>query len=291
MSSLRRRELREADAEAVAQLFVETFGSARLIDAEEIRSWLRNGEFEPGWLSVLEEDGCVVGYGDVWPQGDVLDFDVVAPGRWEALFEWAEQEARSRGIRRVRTQVPHGHALAEIARARGYRAWRHSLTMEIELDGPPAYEAPGGFDLGSYRDDDMEALRAALNESFAEDPFWHEVSPAGFREFFLGGRGFDPLLWLLARDGGELAGFALSYSVHGTDTELGWVGTLGVRPAWRCRGLGTALLQSAFAVLYERGLRRVGLGVDADNVTGALRLYQRAGMHEVRRSDNWVKDL
>jgi ribosomal protein S18 acetylase RimI-like enzyme len=291
MSSLRRRELREEDAEAVARLFAETFGGARSIDAAEIRTWLRNGEFESDWLCVLEDGGRVVGYGDIWPQGDVLELDAAAPRHWETLFDWAEQEARKRGTPRVRVQSPHGHALAEVARGRGYAPWRHSLTMEIELAEPPPVGLPDGFRLDPYRDADAEPLRSALNEAFAADPFWRELSASGFREFYLGGRGFDPRLWLLARAGAELAGFALSYPVRGSDTELGWVGTLGVRTAWRRRGLGEALLRSALGVLYARGLRRVGLGVDAENVTGARQLYERAGMRQVRRSDSWVKDL
>ena len=72
---------------------------------------------------------------------------------------------------------------------------------------------------------------------------------------------------------------------------LGWVGILGVRSPWRRRGLGDALLRASFAALYERGLRRVGLGVDTENVTGALRLYERAGMRAVRRTDSWVLEL
>jgi len=116
-------------------------------------------------------------------------------------------------------------------------------------------------------------------------------TPASLREFHLRSRGFGPELFLLAFDGEELAGFALDYPVHGTDTGLGWVATLGVRAPWRRRGLGEALLHASFAALHARGLRRVGLGVDAQNVTGALRLYERVGMRQVRRSDNWQKHL
>ena len=161
--------------------------------------------------------------------------------------------------------------------------------MEIELGDPPPVRPPGELRLDTYRDADAEPLRAAINEAFAVDPFWHEVSPANFRDFYLGARGYDPQLWPLARDSDELAGFALRYPVQGTDTELGWVGTLGVRAAWRRRGLGEALLRLAFAALHERGLRRAGLGVDAENATGALRLYERVGMRRVRRSDSWAR--
>jgi ribosomal protein S18 acetylase RimI-like enzyme len=64
-----------------------------------------------------------------------------------------------------------------------------------------------------------------------------------------------------------------------------------VRVPWRRRGLGEALLRSAFDALHARGFRRAGLGVDAENATGAVALYERAGMHVVRRADNWVLDL
>lgn len=286
------RELRPDDAAEVAALFVRCFGEARLVDAEEIRSWLRNEEFEPAWLRVLEEDGHVAGYGDVWPQGDVLALDVAAPGNWDVFFDWAEREARTRGIGRVRVQIPHGHELADVASRRGYEPWRHSLTMEIAFDAPPAVpQPPAGLELRAYRDVDADSVCAAIDDAFAGDPFHRAVTPSAFREFFLRARGFDPILWLLAWDGAELAGLSLNYPEHGGDRSLGWVDTLGVRRPWRRRGLGEALLRRSFALLYERGLRRVGLGVDAQNVTGALRLYERAGMRQVRRSDNWQKSL
>jgi mycothiol synthase len=40
-----------------------------------------------------------------------------------------------------------------------------------------------------------------------------------------------------------------------------------------------ALLRHTFGEFYPRKKQRVGLGVDAQNLTGALRLYERAGMH------------
>jgi mycothiol synthase len=291
MSSSRLRPLEERDADAVAALFVDTYGPARLIDADEIRSWLANAEFEPGWQRVLEDGGRVVGYGDIWPKSDVVELDAAAPGRWEVFLDWAEAEAHARGLPAVRMQVPHGHALAQVVAARGYVQWRSSLTMEISLTQRPNVRFPDGFEVRSYRAGDDGAVRAAVNEAFADDPLHEDVTPANFREFFLNARGFDAELWTLAFDGGDLAGCSLAFPFRGTDDALGWVGTLGVRPGWRRRGLGEALLRDSFARLYDRGLRRVGLGVDANNVTGARRLYERVGMRQVRRSENWKKAL
>ncbi len=49
---------------------------------------------------------------------------------------------------------------------------------------------------------------------------------------------------------------------------MGWVGTLGVVREWRRHGLGLALLQHSFQQFYQRGKRKVGLGVDAQSLTG-----------------------
>ena len=60
------------------------------------------------------------------------------------------------------------------------------------------------------------------------------------------------------------------------------MGILGVRRPWRKRGLGLALLLHSFSAFHRRGQRRVSLGVDAGSLTGALRLYERAGSYTVR---------
>ena len=73
--------------------------------------------------------------------------------------------------------------------------------------------------------------------------------------------------------------------------EMGWVRSLFVRRPWRRRGLGMALLQNAFREFHERGERRVGLGVDAENLTGATRLYERAGMRVVETTIVYRKEL
>jgi ribosomal protein S18 acetylase RimI-like enzyme len=92
-------------------------------------------------------------------------------------------------------------------------------------------------------------------------------------------------------DGNEVAGISLCLPSSAEDPELGWVDSLAVRKPWRKRGIGLALLQHSFAEYYRRGKRKVGLGVDAENLTGALRLYERAGMHVQRIFDQFEKEL
>jgi mycothiol synthase len=197
------------------------------------------------------------------------------------------------GVPRVRVFFPAGHEPAEVLARRGYRLWRSAFTMQIELGGrvPAAPQLPEGIELRRFEPEAGETLRAALNEAFVDDPFFDEVTPAKFREFYLHARGFDPSLWLLAWDRAELAGFVLAFPEAAGQPDLGWIEVLGVRAPWRRRGLGESLLRTAFGVLHARGLRKVGLGVDAENATGALGVYERAGMRQVRRGDNWVLDL
>jgi len=286
------RELREADADAVVELFRQTYGDQRPLDAAEVASWLRNPELQREWLRVLEVDGGVAGYGDINVLGEVLAVDLAAPGHEDVFLAWAEKEARVLGARRVRLYFPAGHELARLLEARGYGYWRSSYTMQVELgDEPPAASAlPPRLEVREYSDPDAETLRAALNEAFADDPFHTELTRGRFREFHLHQRGFDPTLWQLAWDRAELAGFVLAFPERNGDGSIGAIDTLGVRPPWRRRGLGEALLRRGFRLLHARGLRKIALGVDAEN-PAALRLYERLGMRVVRQGDNWVLDV
>src|SRR5439155_25355916 len=98
-------------------------------------------------------------------------------------------------------------------------------------------------------------------------------------------------LWWLAEDGGELAGFSRNSWHFSGAPSFGWIDSLGVLPAWRRRGLGTALLRHSFLDFRSRGATRVGLGVDTENVTGAVALYERVGMRIHRSSDTYEKVL
>ena len=121
----------------------------------------------------------------------------------------------------------------------------------------------------------------------------HESTPLTYEEWrhWSFGGAFDADLWFLAEDGSELAGILIARPERGGDDTLGWISVLGVRRPWRRRGLGRALLLHAFGELRRRGKLRAGLGVDGASPTGAVRLYENAGMRVVRRNDHWEKDL
>ncbi|MGH2455290.1 MAG: GNAT family N-acetyltransferase [Candidatus Limnocylindria bacterium] len=172
--------------------------------------------------------------------------------------------------------------------------WRHERTswrMEIDLEAaatlPEPVWPPGIRVRSADLERDGRAIHAAENDAFSDhygfvpqpfDEWWH------FRTRFLRA---EPELWILAMDGEGIAGMALCSSQRPGEPDLGWVSTLGVRRAWRRRGLALAILRHAFRELAARGRPRAGLGVDAQNLTGATRLYERAGMRVVRESHEY----
>lgn len=286
------RTLQESDAEAVAELFRAAYGHARKLDADEIKWWFHNDEVDPSFQRVLEVDDRIVGYGDITLEDDECELDLAAPGYWETFLGWAEDTARTKGIPRVRTQFPPDHEGAAVAEQRGYRPWRISYSMEITLDQPGPVRLPDPLQLREYRPEvDEEPLRTLIDEAFSEDPFFHEITPSRFQEFHLKARGYDPTFWFLAWDGDQLVGSAVCFPERNGDKSLAWVSDLGVSSLWRRRGLGEALLRTVFYEADARGIPRVGLGVDVENPTGALRLYQKVGMTPISQWNSWVLDL
>jgi ribosomal protein S18 acetylase RimI-like enzyme len=84
-----------------------------------------------------------------------------------------------------------------------------------------------------------------------------------------------------------VAGFSINRYRMG----IGWIGTLGVRRPWRKRGLGEALLHYSFDEFYKRGMKTISLGVDAQNPTGATRLYEKVGMRAASEFVTYEKEL
>jgi len=162
--------------------------------------------------------------------------------------------------------------------------WRMAITLDAPLPTP---DWPAGIAVRTFapgRDD--RAVFEAVEEAFA-DHWGH--TPRAFAEWIARTRreDFDPSLWFLAMDGDVIAGVALCRR----RPDMGWVDSLSVRRPWRKRGLGLALLRHSFNEFYRRGKRKVGLGVDAQNLTGALRLYESAGMHVQQAFDLYEKEI
>jgi len=71
----------------------------------------------------------------------------------------------------------------------------------------------------------------------------------------------------------------------------GWLHSVFTRRPWRKRGLANVLINRSLAAIRDRGMDTGILGVDADNPTGALGLYERNGFVVAERSTAWRKAL
>ena len=160
--------------------------------------------------------------------------------------------------------------------SRGYAQVRTFLRLAVSLEHrPPAPVVPEGIAIRPFRvGKDEHAVYTAVQEAFLDHWEPTELTYEEWRAIEYDAPSVDPGLWRVAWDGDQVAGVAIASA----RTEDGWVDDLAVRRPWRGRGLGRALLLTAFEVLRGRGLTRALLGVDTDNPTGAMGLYSSAGM-------------
>jgi mycothiol synthase len=166
-----------------------------------------------------------------------------------------------------------GHTLL---RNNGYAPVRYYWRMEIKLQEALATVTfPTGIELRPFiKDEHAVAVWQADNEAFRDHWGSHDRTYEEWSHGKFGNPNFESALWLIAWDGNEVAGFSQNRFRKG----IGWIGTIAVRRPWRGKGLGIALMHHTFGEFYKRGTTTIGLGVDSANLTGATRLYQRAGM-------------
>lgn len=177
----------------------------------------------------------------------------------------------------------------DLHRNEGYLPLRYHWRMEIVLDGPPAEpKFPDGIELRPFIKGEHDvAVWRAQNEAWRDHWGSHDVTLEEWKRSRFDDPEFNPSLWAIAWDGDEVAGFSLNRYRMG----IGWIRTLGVRRPWRKRGLGEAMLLHSFGEFYKRGTKTIGLGVDAQNPTGATRLYQKAGMYAASEFVTYEKEL
>jgi mycothiol synthase len=281
------------------------YGDSDWTEAELREQWDEIDLATDGW--VAEERGRIVGVmhlcerrGDTFIGDGYVHPAARGRGIGAALVHTVERRAQERLDEvpldsRVALHLAHlvGDASAPALLAQeGFHRARSFFRMVADLDAIPAVEPewPAGVELRPLEPArDGPALHAADVAAFSGQ-WGYRVQP--YEEWHR--RLFSvPLLDLrlpvVAWADDVVAGFALSYPKRRGD--WGWIGVLGVRPAWRRRGLGLALLQESFRRFFETGETVVALGVDSENPTGATRLYERAGMRLLWQADVWEKQL
>jgi mycothiol synthase len=170
----------------------------------------------------------------------------------------------------------------------GFRAARYSYTMQRGLDGSWLdVSQPSGVQLLPWSPAIDPAVMHAFNLAFRGQWGVPSMTPELWGEFFTGVPQFRSDLSCLALTGDDVIGFCINWVM---DTQ-GWIEALGVVPSWRGRGVASALLAHSLNLFQQASLPQAALDVDAENPTGALRLYQKLGFAAIRQEIHFVKRL
>lgn len=260
----------------------------------------------------------VVGYSRVW-------WEVEGSGKWIGFqLGYVLPEWRHRGIgttllcfneqrlQQIASQLKaHGELPAEAAceldgfvnereidrtrllEGHGYRAVRHAFQMvRPNLEDIPDLPLPEGVEVRPVGAEHMRQIWEASNEAF-RDHWGYIPDPWEEYEHFMSDSDFDPSLYRVAWDGDQVAGMVLSF-INKDENEKygrkrGYTENICVRRPWRKQGLAKALIARSLQALKECGMSEAGLGVDAENISGALNLYKSMGYQVTDRSTVYRK--
>lgn len=313
------RPLTPEDAGPVADLL----GAAEPVDdtgehfeADDLTEWWINDlvDLARDGVAVCGPDGAIVGYATAIAPPTFRDaFGVILEGR-------VHPQARGRGIGRallnwqlrrgaelhadrhpqvparltvaVHATMPTLEALVRRAGLVEVRWYRH---MERPLTDLPEPVGVPGVELTPFSWDRDDEVRLAHNAAFTQHHGSSERDVPSWQVMFTGQRSFRPDLSVLAVDDGVVVGYVLAY-VYESDTRATGVreshfGQIGVLPTARGRGLATATIVAALHAAADNDCHVAGLQVDSDNVTGALRLYERLGFTTRRTQVSWSQLL
>jgi GNAT superfamily N-acetyltransferase len=253
------------------------------------------------------------------PESDArcyLDADVHpahrAPHRGHGLedfvLDWGEANARQR-LSAVPAHLPRKlfHGVNDKLTGNIARLERHGFTpdryfyrmrrdLRRDLSQPiPDSPLPDGLTLRVYTPDMSEPFRAAFDEAFRDHWNYEPITPDEWEMFFLKRTSFRPDLTYVVMDGDDIAAFSFNTVSPEENArngiKEGWVAELGTRRPWRKRGLATTLLCATMRAFQAEGLDFATLGVDTQNPTGALGVYERVGFAPVKRFIAFAKSI
>ena len=263
---------------------------------------------------VAELDGRIIGYGRAaWHAElagnriyEVIPFiDPAASG--VAVFTSVVDalEARARSI--AGTHPPgeksfesFGGDLAPerdaILVAAGYTAIRYFFAMvRPSVEDLPDAPLPAGLEIRDVLPEHLPIIWAAEHESFHDHWGYAPPTDTDYAFFATDPVQSDTTLWRVAWDGDEVAGIVRSF-INADENDRfgrlrGYTEHISVRRPWRRRGLARALIAASFPLLRARGMTEAALGVDTENTSGALRVYERCGFRPVSRQTTYRKPL
>jgi mycothiol synthase len=313
------RPLADDDAAAVAALLAaaeQVDDTGEYPDAEDVAEWWHGWglDAQRDGLAVCDAAGVVVAYATVTASAAFRGrFNIDLEGRvrpdlrgrciGRALLAWqldrgtaVHAERQPQEPAALRVEVPGSMASLEgLVRRAGFGAERWFQEMQRPLTDLPDRPPADGVDIVPFdwgRDDEV---RRAHNTAFTRHHGSSERDPEAWQSLFTGQRNFRADLSRLAIADGAVAGYALAYVFEADTAARGSrevsLGQIGVLPEARGRGIAGALIADVLRTAAANDCQGASLGVDTENVTGALRLYEGLGFRPIRTRVSWTLAL
>jgi len=290
-------------------LWVEVLNAARkeredwrAITVEDLLADAKRPSFDFEGRFIGELDGKAVGIVHAKVDKSSEDkkgfahFDVVPEFRSceieTALMETALGELRTRGMTIAQTWADFSEReRIELLKSLQFRHVRVFSVMEMEIAGLSQNMGENTQvairPLLKEMEDDIKLFNWLSNENYKEDLDYSPVTLEETRHFLF----WDPYLKekevLFAVLNGESVGCVgvgidEKYNLE-KKVQAGEVFTIGVLKAHRRKGIGVRLMLHGLERLRAKGMTKAILGVEDDNPTQAMRLYEKLGFSVKKR--------
>jgi len=225
-------------------------------------------------------------------------------GLGRTLLRYAEKRAReieaARGPHDTPSYAGTGTGqemvgLANLLQSEGYEPVRYEFHMETpDLNNIPDVPMPEGLEIRPVKPEHYRAIWEANAEAFRDHWGAEEVEESDF-ETWIKHPLNQPDLWMVAWDGDQVAGSILNYINHEynerSGRKVGYTESISVRRPWRRRGLARAMLARSMKIHKDQGMEQTALGVDTQNPSGALHLYESMGYQALARETTYRKKM
>jgi mycothiol synthase len=265
-------------------------------------------------MLLAEVDGRLVAYNRVFwqKQGDgtslYIPFGFLLPewrrqGIGTCMLNWAENRLgciaaghdRS-GERFFQVTVSETEKSAiTLYEKSGYQPVRYEFYMRRPTSDPlPEAPMPAGLEVRPVREEHIRPIWDAMQEAFQDH--WGFVPESDLKlQEWQADKTFQPQLWKVAWEADQVAGMVLNFIDEPENLEYkrlrGYTEGISVRRPWRKQGLARSLIVQSIQMFKEMGMTETSLGVDAQNLSGALRLYQGVGYRKFKQDTFYRKPL
>jgi len=177
----------------------------------------------------------------------------------------------------------------------GYLPARYEFNMSRPISEPlPEAPMPPGLEVRPVKPEHIRPIWDAMQEAFRDHWGFAEEGEEIYQAW-QGQSSFQPAIWKVAWEGDQVAGMVLNFLDENENEEYkrlrGYTEGISVRRPWRKKGLARSLIVQSIQMFKVMGMTETALGVDSQNLSGALRLYQGVGYRQTKQFTIYRKPL